>query len=184
MRAQQPEIGQNLAVCSPTPNIRPRNAPCDRKLGRYFGGGEQAQRSRGKHDQSGTSVPLPGRATGRNTARVISNVFIHLNNDLPIMADLEDMPAGTDRSIRCTNVRTVDGKRPSFVHDKNSTFVFPLAMIRLIEVPAQAGRSTETALATIDGHAGPPSDGAAHEEPLAGWDDEPDEDLLARVRSV
>jgi hypothetical protein len=115
---------------------------------------------------------------------VISNVFIHLNNDLPIMADLEAMPAGTDRSIRCTNVRTVDGKRPSFVHDKNSTFVFPLAMIRLIEVPSQAGHSADTTLATVDGSNGAAMDDGAYDEPLPNWDEEPDEDLLARVRSV
>ena len=132
----------------------------------------------------GTSVPLPARATQRETSTVIRNVFIHMHNEQPILADLVALPASTDRSIRCTNVRTVDGKRPSFMHDKNSIFVFPLATIRMIEVPAQVAPSTDTALVTIDA----PEDQPVAEEGLAKppstWDEEPDEDLLARVRSV
>ncbi len=115
---------------------------------------------------------------------MIHNVFIHMNNEQPIVADLVDMPAGTDRSIRCTNVRTVDGKRPSFVHEKDSTFVFPLSIIRLIEVPAQVPLSADTALATIDTPAADVEDDAALDESLPAWDEEPDEDLLARIRSV
>ncbi len=115
---------------------------------------------------------------------MIHNVYIHLNNEQPLVADLEDMPAGTDRSIRCTNVRTVDGKRPSFVHEKESTFVFPLATIRLIEVPSQAGRSSDVTLATVDPAAASAVDDSAYDEPLPAYDEEPDEDLLARIRSV
>jgi hypothetical protein len=115
---------------------------------------------------------------------VIHNVFIHLNNELPIMADLEEIPGGTDRSIRCTNVRTVDGKRPSFVHDKGSTFVFPMSMIRLIEVPSQEGRSSETALAKVAPQNGAEAIDTAYDDPLPSYDEEPDEDLLARIRSV
>jgi hypothetical protein len=115
---------------------------------------------------------------------VIHNVYIHLNNEQPLVADLEDMPAGTDRSIRCTNVRTVDGKRPSFVHEKESTFVFPLATIRLIEVPSQAGRSSDVTLANVEPAAASAMDDSAYDEPLPAYDEEPDEDLLARIRSV
>lgn len=115
---------------------------------------------------------------------MIHNVFIHMNNEQPIVADLVDMPAGTDRSIRCTNVRTVDGKPPSFVHAKDSTFVFPLSIIRLLEMPAQVAHSADTALATIDTSSADAEYDAALEEPSPSWDEEPDEDLLARIRSV
>jgi hypothetical protein len=105
---------------------------------------------------------------------VIPNVIIHLNNDLPIMADLEAMPAGPDRSITCTNVRTIDGKRPAFVHDPKSTFVFPLSVIRLIEARRESLR--------------PPGAEEEPEEPQnqapEAWDEEPDEDLLAKIRSI
>ncbi len=60
-----------------------------------------------------------------HTSPVITNVILHLINDLPVVVDLEALPAGGDLSVTCTNVRTVDGKRPPFVHDRNSTFVFP-----------------------------------------------------------
>jgi len=106
---------------------------------------------------------------------VISNVVIHLVNDLPIVADLEDLPAGGDRSIRCTNVRTVDGKRPTFVHDRNSTFIFPLSVIRLIEAP----KPGSDANADFDAQKPLPQ-----LPPSAAPDEEPDEDLLARLRSV
>ena len=105
---------------------------------------------------------------------MIANVIIHLNNDLPILADLESLPAGADRSITCTNIRTIDGKRPAFVHDPKSTFVFPLSVIRLIEARRESLDPT-----------------GAFEEPDApvsqvpdAFDEEPDEDLLAKIRSI
>ena len=38
--------------------------------------------------------------------------------------------------VRCTNIRTVDGKRPTFISDPKGTFVFPWHLIRLLELPA------------------------------------------------
>jgi hypothetical protein len=111
----------------------------------------------------------------RDTASVISNVIIHLINELPIVVDIDDLPAGGDRSIRCTNVRTVDGKIPPFIHDRHSTFVFPLSVIRLIEAPAD-GSVTAADVA----HQAP----KAVRLPPPAMDEEPDEDLLARIRSV
>ena len=69
---------------------------------------------------------------------VIKSVIVHLANELPILVDLLEAPSPTAQSVRCTNVRTVDGKRPSFVHDPKSTFVLPWHLIRLMEVPAAA----------------------------------------------
>jgi hypothetical protein len=104
---------------------------------------------------------------------VIPNVIIHLNNDLPILVDLESLPSGSDQVITCTNVRTIDGKRPAFVHDPKSTFVFPLALIRLIEARREslvtAGEELPEAPAVA-----PPDE----------FDEEPDEDLLAKIRSI
>lgn len=116
---------------------------------------------------------MPCGAT--HTAQVIQNVIIHLINDLPVVADVDELPSGADRNIRCTNVRTVDGKRPNFIHDRNSTFVFPLSVIRLIEAPRVGSETSEDFVA---------------QEPLPALsmphapDEEPDEDLLARFRSV
>ena len=108
---------------------------------------------------------------------MITNVIVHLQNDLPVMVDMEALPEASDRSIRCTNVRTVDGKRPQFVHDRHSTFVFPMSMIRLIEVPADGTQQGSTAIVLPDPNAPPPL-------PPPLEDDEPDDDLLARIRSA
>lgn len=105
---------------------------------------------------------------------MIANVIIHLNNDLPILADVEELPSGPDRSITCTNVRTIDGKRPAFVHDPKSTFVFPLSVIRLIE----ARRESLSPLGAVEEPEEPETQAAD------AWDEEPDEDLLAKIRSI
>ena len=109
-----------------------------------------------------------------DTRAVIPNAIVHLINDLPIMVDLDALPGPRDRSIRCTNVRTVDGKRPSFVLDQQATFVFPLSVIRLIE--AQLG---ENAAQVVE-----PVDTRPQAEPTPELDEEPDEDLLERIRSI
>ena len=116
---------------------------------------------------------MPRYRSNRHTARVIPNVIIHLNNDLPILADVEALPSGPDRSITCTNVRTIDGKRPAFVHDPKSTFVFPLSVIRLIE----ARRESLAPSADFD-------EPDQQQPPIDSYDEEPDEDLLAKIRSI
>ena len=110
---------------------------------------------------------------------MIKSVIVHLANELPILVDLYEAPSPTAQSVRCTNVRTVDGKRPSFVNDPRSTFVLPWHLIRLIEVPA-----APTAAQVADKRvalAAQPEPPPPHVESL---DEEPDPDLLARIRSV
>jgi hypothetical protein len=114
------------------------------------------------------------------TPPVITNVIIHLHGDLPIVVDMEALPAGTDRSVTCSNVRTVDGKRPSFVHDRHSTFVFPLSGIRLIEAPPPGSETSDE----FEAQEPLPALPAPAPAPAEVVDEEPDEDLLARIRSV
>lgn len=111
---------------------------------------------------------------------MISKVLLHLLNDLPVLVDLEDLPGGADRNIRCTNVRTVDGKRPPWVHDRNSTFVFPMSMIRLIEVPGEASQAS----ARSDAENFEAGESMAALPASVADDEELDEDLLSRMRSV
>jgi hypothetical protein len=130
---------------------------------------------------------LPGRAAGRQTLLVIKSVIVHIANELPIMVDLYEAPSPTSSSVRCTNVRTVDGKRPSFIHDPRSTFLLPWSVIRLIEVPAGATpvHETDTQLVVSDPHGQVGQEPEPAEEPEpALLDEEPDEDLLARIRSI
>ena len=118
---------------------------------------------------------------------MIKSAIVHLANELPIMVDLYEAPSPTATSVRCTNVRTVDGKRPAFVHDPRATFLLPWHLIRLIEVPVGA-----TPMPEIDGSvviSDPAGTVGYDAEPLDEpepdlVDEEPDEDLLARIRSI
>jgi hypothetical protein len=106
---------------------------------------------------------------------VITNVVIHLHNEMPIVVDVEQLPSGADLVVHATNVRTIDGKRPSFVTDRHATFVFPLSTIRLIEAPSQTEHDAEPS--------GPRTPEVVPLPPPVA-DEEPDEDLLARIRQV
>ena len=114
---------------------------------------------------------------------VIRNAVIHLNGEQPIVVDLFDMPAASDLTLRCTNVRTLDGKRPLYADDQYSIFFFPFAHIRFIEVlPAALSESDSGHLPValsvgIRGH-----DSAL--PPESDGDLEIDEDFLRRIREV
>ena len=98
--------------------------------------------------------------------------ILHLLNDQPLVVDLLEEPKPDDLTVVCTNVKTVDGKRPVFIDFSTSTFVFPMAMIRFVEIP----RASDEA----DG--AKPSGAAAGDEEAE--DLEIDEDFLRRVREA
>lgn len=111
---------------------------------------------------------------------MIRNVVIHQAGQLPVVADVRELPSQGDVNLICTNIRTVDGKRPTFIDHTDSWFLIPLVTVRFLEVPkgAMAG-------------AGQDDDFAPEEEPTepeaAPVDEgptEPDEDLLARIRNI
>jgi hypothetical protein len=69
---------------------------------------------------------------------VIRNVCIHVANEQPLLADLFALPSAADAGLVCTNVRSLDGKRPVFIDDTRATFFFPYHVIRFLEIPASA----------------------------------------------
>lgn len=107
---------------------------------------------------------------------MIPNVYVHLVNELPLLVDVLELPGPDDRNLRCTNVRTVDGKRPTFVHDPHSTFVIPMAQVRMLEAPSVTHVVADTSVTVV------PEGGQHPPPPLP--EEEPDEDLLARIRSA
>ena len=133
---------------------------------------------------------------------MIRNVCIHVNNEQPLLADLFDLPVSTDAGLLCTNVRTLDGKRPVFIDTIEATFFFPYHVVRFIEIPVGAldGRAPSPAADT--GDAGP--DDAAQEPitplpddqrlpvPVGAGSDaddddgelEIDEEFLQRIRDI
>jgi hypothetical protein len=109
---------------------------------------------------------------------MIRNVVIHQAGQLPVVADLKALPATGDANLLCTNLRTADGKVPTFIDDRNSWFVIPLLTVRFLEVPrasmVEAGESEpEPELVVEDGQA------VGEEAPS-----DPDPDLLARIRNL
>jgi hypothetical protein len=131
---------------------------------------------------------------------VIRNVVIHVNNEQPLMADLYAMPASSDAGLVCTNVRMIDGNRPTFIDRSGSTFFFPYLVLRFVEVPEGAlsrhiaeGGADE--LAAVYASAGNGGDAGSRLPVLVEVEDddaddhgdadlEIDEDFLQRIRDI
>ena len=98
--------------------------------------------------------------------------ILHLLQDQPLAVDLFELPKPSDITVVCTNVRTVDGKRPVMIDFTSSTFVFPMGMVRFVEIPQESAEADRVAgLSAL----------AASTEP----DElEIDEDFLRRVREA
>ena len=122
---------------------------------------------------------------------MIRDAVLHINNEQPLLADLFEAPSPGDVGLRCTNLRSLNGKRPVFVDDIASIFFFPYLHIRFVEIPpgAISGSDPALALATeeADDRAGrdaaEAADGSVDEADAEG-DLEISEDFLRRVREV
>lgn len=93
-----------------------------------------------------------------------------MSGEQPLVADVEELPRPGDASLVCTNVRLMNGKRPHFIDDSASLFVFPLGHIRFVEIPPHAMGRQEEDVAQ-------PEDGQRDELEL-------DEDFLRRIREA
>jgi len=116
---------------------------------------------------------------------VIRNAVLHINNEQPLLADLFELPAAGDVGLRCTNLRSMNGKRPIFVDDSASVFFFPYLHIRFVEIPPAAVAGTDLPMpvpaavaARVPDEAGAAADDEAESEL------EIDEDFLRRIREV
>lgn len=114
---------------------------------------------------------------------MIHNVILHLNNEQPLVADLFDMPSVADTTLRCTNLRQLNGKRPVFVDHQHSVFYFAYLHIRFVEIlPASLSEDERGHLPVPVGAEASGSNGRPPAEPEA--DLEIDEDFLRRIREV
>ena len=111
---------------------------------------------------------------------MIRNAVIHITNEQPLLADLYEMPTASDASLVCTNIRMLDGKKPIFIDNAKSIFVFPYLHIRFIEIlPGSTAGVPEPDDDQVAADADQP---VADEEPEV--DLELDEDFLRRIRDV
>ncbi len=112
---------------------------------------------------------------------MIHNVVLHINNEQPLLADLFELPSASDVGLRCTNLRTMNGKRPVFVDDINSVFFFPYLHIRFVEILPASVANTDLPM-PVPVVAETPEIAAPAEELES--DLELDEDFLRRIREV
>jgi hypothetical protein len=114
---------------------------------------------------------------------MIRNAVLHLNNEQPVVVDLFELPQAVDLGVRCTNMRTLDGKRPVFIDDINAVFFFPYAHIRFVEIPPRAVVGTDLEVpveaAVVAAPVMPQAESLDDDENL-----EIDEDFLRRIREV
>ena len=107
---------------------------------------------------------------------MIKNVVVHILNEQPLLADLYELPTAGDQGLLCTNLRTMDGKKPIFIDRLDAIFFFPYLHIRFLEIPPSTDglAVVETAAEEVE-----PVAPAEPEEDL-----ELDEDFLRRIREV
>ncbi len=105
---------------------------------------------------------------------MIRDVIIHMANDQPLRCDLAELPTATDACIVCTNLRMLDGKKPTFIDRSDSWFLIPLGRVRFVEMPAGIGGEMP----------GEESAGLGPGEAGVEPELELDEDLLRRIRET
>jgi hypothetical protein len=136
---------------------------------------------------------------------MIRNVVLHLHNELPMKADIESLPTAADAGLLCTNLRTMEGRKPLSTDLLDSVFLMPYNVIRFIEIPRasihEAGIADDLPPSPVELPAEaeavpaganvivtPPPQGSAEPDPAATDEAierlEPDEDLLRRIREA
>ena len=61
-------------------------------------------------------------------------VIVHVMNEDPILAELEELPSPTDQSITLTNARRRDNKPLHYVTQEAISVIFPWHRISFVEV--------------------------------------------------
>jgi len=112
---------------------------------------------------------------------MIRNAVLHLSGEQPVVVDLFELPEAVDLGVRCTNMRTLDGKRPVFIDDIKAVFFFPYEHVRFVEIPARSlvGTALEVQVEEPVAVTVP-----AETETLDDDNLEIDEDFLRRIREV
>jgi hypothetical protein len=107
-----------------------------------------------------------------------------MNNEQPLVCDLRELPDSSDLALVCTNLRLVDGRKPTFIDATDSWFVIPFHIIRFVELPLASVEAGER-LALPPGpilESYDDEDGAEDDEESEL--DDASSDLLQRIREV
>ncbi len=69
---------------------------------------------------------------------MIRNVILHLHGEKPMKAYIVSLPSAVDAGMLCTNLRTLEGRKPLATEYLDSVFLLPYNVIRFIEIPRAA----------------------------------------------
>jgi hypothetical protein len=61
-------------------------------------------------------------------------VLIHIQNEDPVVGEIDELPAPTDRNIRVQNPRKRDGKDLQYLQGDVTTVIWPWSRISFIEI--------------------------------------------------
>jgi hypothetical protein len=61
-------------------------------------------------------------------------IILHMQNDDPVIAEIEALPGPTDQIITVTNPRRRDGRALHYVTEGAAAFIFPWSRITFIEI--------------------------------------------------
>lgn len=121
---------------------------------------------------------------------MIRGAVIHFASEQPLVCDMRNLPTAADVCITITNMRYVDGRKPTFIDHAESWFLYPLNQLRFIEIPADAMAGSDLpALPSGEPEVDPIEAAvAALDEDVVDIDDPEEarhaEDLLRRMREA
>jgi hypothetical protein len=70
------------------------------------------------------------------------SVILHLPNEDPLLAEMDELPKPGDTNVTCSNLRKRDGTRVGYVDSEAERFIFPWHRITFIEImPSEAERA-------------------------------------------
>lgn len=62
------------------------------------------------------------------------SIVLHIQNEEPVVGEVDDIPETNQRLITLTNPRRLDGKELPYLADNVATVMWPLARITYIEI--------------------------------------------------
>ncbi len=63
-----------------------------------------------------------------------NTVIIHIQNEDPVVGEIEQLPSGSDLLITVSNPRRLDGKDLFFLAENVTTVIWPTSRINFIEI--------------------------------------------------
>lgn len=66
-------------------------------------------------------------------------IILHLQNEEPVIAEMDEIPSPSDRLVLVNNPRRLDGKDLHYLQQDVDTVLWPITRINFIEVISDEG---------------------------------------------